>query len=161
MKRTFRRTLQVALTTFIAAATMGVFATSAYAGDNTWITDKDGRCITITGGGNLYGARCGWGNQGQLWDRVGSQIKHAYSNQCLDSDKGPWGYGNVYWGECNGGNYQNWDYFDEDGGWVHVQDRETKLWLNWNIDSSANYTLWTAPENTRYGSTFWNFYGGE
>ncbi|RPE39149.1 hypothetical protein EDD90_2117 [Streptomyces sp. Ag109_O5-1] len=156
MKRAFKRTLQVALTTFVATATMGVFATSAYAGDNTWISDNSGRCITIIGGGNLRGDQCSWGNKGQLWERDGSQIKHAYSNQCLDSN---W-QGQVYWGECNGGNFQNWDYFDESGGWVRVQDAETKLWLKWCAVSSSGGYLPCTISRSDY-SYFWSFYGGE
>ncbi|RPE39158.1 hypothetical protein EDD90_2130 [Streptomyces sp. Ag109_O5-1] len=160
MKSAFRRTFQVALTTFVATATMGVFATSASAapGDNTWISNRDGMCITVTGGGNVYGtSQCGWGNRAQLWERVGSQIKLAYTNICLDSDaSGARGWtGHVYWGECNGGNFQNWDYVDAGGGWVDVRDRETKLFLvihqdgivDTHIDGNSNGPL--------------SFYGGE
>ncbi|WP_159025078.1 hypothetical protein [Streptomyces sp. MUSC 125] len=158
MKRTLKRTLQVALTTFVATATMGVFATSASAGDNTWISNKAGFCITASGGGTTYGTLCGWGNRGQLWDRVGSQIKLAYTNECLDSDRHGI-TGNVYWGQCNGGNFQNWDYVDVGGGWVTVQERETKLYLvmtpQWGTGIQK---VWTSDRNDDYA---WSFYGGE
>ncbi|RPE39176.1 hypothetical protein EDD90_2150 [Streptomyces sp. Ag109_O5-1] len=92
MKQTFKRTPQVALTTFVATATMGVFATSASAGDNTWIRQQDfGICISSGANGYVYGNRsCNYGDTSQLWDRVGSTIKRAYTNRCLDSND----YGN-------------------------------------------------------------------
>ncbi|MFJ9562755.1 RICIN domain-containing protein [Streptomyces fuscichromogenes] len=149
MKKVFKRSLQVALTTFVTTATMGVFATGASASENTWIKGND-LCITTQGGSGIVSDVCRSGDRTQLWDRAGSQIKKAYTNQCLDSDRN----GNVYYQECNGGNFQNWDYEDAGSGLVRVKDRETGRYL-----VAVGVNVSTQPSASQ--ASYWQFYGGE
>ncbi|MFJ9562779.1 RICIN domain-containing protein [Streptomyces fuscichromogenes] len=152
MKQISKRTLRVALTTFVATATMGVFATSASAGDNTWIRQRDfGICIASGANGYVHGSSfCNNNDSSQLWDRVGSTIKRAYTNQCLDSNDN----GDVYYLECNGGDYQNWNYLSINSyGDALVQDRATGKYLYVNTGTNN-----IATSDNGY---WWSFYGGQ
>ncbi|MFI7501759.1 RICIN domain-containing protein [Streptomyces sp. NPDC049687] len=138
MKYALKRTLQVGVATVVASVlNAGLFAQSASAAENTWIRNLGtGDCVTaLTWSSSPRGSSCTFGDRSQLWDRRGSNIVKAYTNQCLDSNYN----GDVYWIECNGGNYQNWQY--ESGN--RVKNAQTGRYLvrqpgyGWIVTSSS------------------------
>lgn len=152
MNQVFKRAYRAAVVTGIAsAATVGIFASTASAAENTWIQDRGqsgAKCITSKPGGGVAREDCRFGDRSQLWDRTGSQIKRAYTNQCLDSNDA----GHVYWLECNGGNYQNWDYPNYGGGYVYIQNRQTGKYINLNGSGLTASAAQLSP---------FRFFGGE
>ncbi|MFI2432045.1 RICIN domain-containing protein [Streptomyces sp. NPDC018693] len=153
MARGFKQAFRAAVVTGMAsAATVGLFAPTASATENTWIMDRsrNNLCMTAKSGGAVARENCRFGDLSQLWDRTGARIKRAYSNQCLDSNNA----GHVYWLECNGGNYQNWDYNRAVDGWVYVKNRQTGRSLV--LNGSGYMTL---PQ--RFQDSPFRFFGGE
>ncbi|MDX3387428.1 ricin-type beta-trefoil lectin domain protein [Streptomyces niveiscabiei] len=148
---TFTRTSLVAGAAIVLSiGNAALFAPTASAAGNTWIrSSTTGYCITAAPNGSVSGQACRSGDLTQLWARVGSQIKRAYANQCLDSNAN----GNVYWLECNGGNYQNWDY-QTSGQYILAKNRQTGNWLY----SIPNSTTIIATSRT---ADYWCFSGGE
>ncbi|MEU9448481.1 ricin-type beta-trefoil lectin domain protein [Streptomyces sp. NPDC048277] len=136
------------------AVSAGLFAPTASAtGDNTYVKDYwYGRCITGNSNLSVSFIPCGQDYENQLWDRVGANIVKAYTHQCLDSNSS----GDVYYLECNGGNYQNWDYTDAGNGYVYVQDRQTGRWLNAHLANDGTTYVTTDSSST----SKWSFYGG-
>ncbi|MEV5843687.1 hypothetical protein AB0M32_17170 [Streptomyces sp. NPDC051985] len=157
MKSTLKKALQFAT---VAAAAMAVnagfltpAASGADAGGNTYISDYwFGRCITQNPNGDITLELCVNSNR---WNRAGSNIVKAYTAQCLDSNYA----GDVYWLECNGGNYQNWNYFDGGNGYVYVQNRQTGRWLtSYLIDSSNQVDVRTDSSIYNSGYQTWKFW---
>ncbi|WP_416970208.1 RICIN domain-containing protein [Streptomyces sp. 4F14] len=145
-----RTSLVAGATIALSLAGAALFAPTASASNNTWIrSSTTGYCITSASDGSVSGQTCRFGDRSQLWDRVGSQIKRAYTNQCLDSNAN----GNVYWLECNGGNYQNWDY-QTSGQYILAKNRQTGNWL-YNIPNSGTIIA------TSRTADYWWFSGGE
>ncbi|WP_217214015.1 ricin-type beta-trefoil lectin domain protein [Streptomyces sp. AC550_RSS872] len=159
MNRAFKRTLQVTLAAAVVAGlNVGLLSTSASAAGNTWIRgSKSGRCLEANNNADkVWAAPCDWGKGAQLWSRVGSQIKRAYTNQCLDSDFN----GDVYWMECNGGDYQKWEYRDAGNGYFLVSSWITGKALQYRPIQGADdvYTQASLDESADYA---WRFADGE
>ncbi|WP_162467350.1 RICIN domain-containing protein [Streptomyces cavernae] len=150
MNQTFRRLSRGALTAVAASAVvMGPTASSASAAENTWIRNLNtGECVTAIAPSSARGLGCTFGDRSQLWDRRGSSIVKAYTNQCLDSNYD----GHVYWIECNGGNYQNWRYSGN-----RVQNAQTGMWLIQQPGSGWIHT----NSNANANNNTWEFSGGE
>lgn len=155
MHRTGKRVFRIALATAVVSAGMGAFATSASASDNTWINNYSvsGDCIKAAAdpGEPVIEAGCDYNDLSELWSRQGQLIKRAYADQCLDSNAD----GKVYWLQCNGGDYQRWDYVDAGNGSVTVRDLATQKYLV--MDEGGIRTI-DGPVNDL---GFWYFYGGD
>ncbi|GEC10194.1 hypothetical protein SSP24_78490 [Streptomyces spinoverrucosus] len=150
MKHALKRTLQVGLATVVASViNAGLLTQSAHAAENTWIKNLEtGNCITtITWSDAPRVEDCRFGDRSQLWDRVGSTIRKAYTNQCLDSNYS----GNVYWIECNGGNYQNWRYLSGN----RVQNAQTGMYLG--VQPGYGWVITHSSPTLNE----WEFFGGE
>jgi hypothetical protein len=151
MNNTLKRTLQVSLATAVATVVnAGFFAQSASATNNTWIRNLDSNtCLTaVNWSSTPRGNGCTFGDRSQLWDRRGSTIVKAYTNQCLDSNEA----GHVYWIECNGGNYQNWRYLSGN----RVQNAQTGRYLAQQPGSD-----WIVAGTAGSVNSRWEFFGGE
>jgi len=151
VNKTFRRTALVATATVAASVVnAALFAPTASATENTWVKNLEtGLCITADGGSSLKPADdCRFGDRSQLWDRRGSNIVKAYTNQCLDSNSD----GDVYYLECNGGDYQKWTY----PGNGLVRNVATGRYLG--VEPGYPWVVATTGVPTQHT---WQFFGGE
>lgn len=158
--QTFKRIVQVGLAAaLVSGMNVGLGASHASAAGNTWIQGwLSGKCLEANNNADkVWAANCQWNNRAQLWSRSGAQIKRAYTNQCLDSN---WA-GDVYWGECNGGNFQNWDL--RTGGtntWYEFRNMETDRFLTFK-EGRAGDDVQTEPYSPALPELSWRFVVGE
>ncbi|MDX2937015.1 RICIN domain-containing protein [Streptomyces ipomoeae] len=163
MNRKPKRIFMVTLATIAASvANAALFAPTASATENTWIrmdySVGQDRCITAKtaelspGRWDVVGEDCRFGDRNQLWDRRGAEIVKAYTNQCLDSNAA----GDVYYMQCNGGNYQKWDYIQASNG-TKVRNVATGMYLY--TDEFGWFVTTQSDGSGRGGS--WSFSGGE
>lgn len=167
MNRIPKRISLVALTAAIASvAHAALFAPSASAAENTWVRSRAGFCLTATstelssGRWLVRGGNCTNNFGSQLWDRRGSSIYKAHTNQCLDSNFA----GEVYYMECNGGDHQKWHYLSADGG-VRVRNVATgryltQYWIDDGFWGEPGVRTFADPAEGDIVSSTWSFYGG-
>ncbi|WP_405885725.1 hypothetical protein [Streptomyces sp. NBC_01384] len=113
-------------------------------------------CLDSGDTGKVYISYRNRNDQGQLWDRRGSNIVRAHTNQCPDSNSA----GQVYWMECNGGRYhQMWDFRSDES----VVNVATVKWLNAHHDCNTSPSSCLVLETTdtpygwEHGTTHWWF----
>ncbi|MFF7266714.1 ricin-type beta-trefoil lectin domain protein [Streptomyces sp. NPDC008159] len=164
MNRKPKRIFMVALATIAAsAANAALFAPTASATENTWIkmdySVGADRCITAkstvlsSGRWDVAVEGCRFGDRNQLWDRRGAEIVKAYTNQCLDSNAA----GEVYYMQCNGGNYQKWEYRQDSAG-TRARNVATGKYL-----CAADEFAWDVitQSDGSFRQCAWSFSGGE
>lgn len=173
LKRPSGAALAAVTVSAVSAALLSASPSAASArGENTWIRTVESvaghhLCVTTTrnqlspGRWEADVRYCFNGARDQLWDRQGANIKLIDTNQCLDSN----GAGQVYYMECNGGDYQKWNYHAN--GQVtnratgrYLEARYVPGWPRPVPDNVLGTTTTPGSWGENVSSNKWQFFGG-